>query len=308
MTVEQTDYIQGFIQDFEDLMSSDAYADSLQGYAQYIDVASFVDYFIVNELCKNVDAYRLSTYFYKDRDSIDPHLKMGPVWDFNLGFGNVDFCLGAGVGGWVKDFNGVCPDDNWIIHFWWQRLWADQNFRIALRKRWLSLRQKELSNETLFHSIDSLSNLLNEAQGRNFERWPILEQYIWPNWFVGDTYKEEVDYLRSWLEDRLIWIDGQMEIIADVIYTEKDYFDPIAYPNPVEQFLQFQYYARRKDPVEVRLYNTRGQLVATQSSQDHPNGSNEFELDLRHLATGMYFYKFWINGEEKTSGKIVKAP
>jgi hypothetical protein len=84
MQPEQRDYIQGFMNDFEDALYSDDFADEHLGYKRYIDLPSLVDYFIVNELGHNVDGYRLSTYMYKDRDSIDSLLHFGPLWDNSL--------------------------------------------------------------------------------------------------------------------------------------------------------------------------------------------------------------------------------
>ncbi len=303
----QKDYIQQYLHDFEDLLQSPTYADSVTGYFQHIDVQSFADFFIINELCKNVDAYRLSTYFYKDRDSVDTRLKLGPVWDFNLGFGNVDFCLGAGVEGWVKDYNLICPDDNWLVPFWWRRFWADRRFRQAVQDRWQELRQNQLSDERLETCIDSLNQVIGEAQDRNFQRWSVLSQYVWPNWFVGDTHDEEVEYLINWLENRVAWIDGQMASVADPFYVLDDYFDPRAYPNPFAESLRFEYYARRIHDVEIRLYNAQGQLLLQQIDRDHPNGESELTLSTAQLPAGIYFYQVWINDEALGKGKLIKG-
>ncbi len=89
---EQQAYIQGVVAAFEDMMDSDQFADPVNGYARYIDVGSAVDFFLLNEVSRNVDGYRLSTFLYKDKDSVgDGKLVFGPIWDFNLGFGNADY-------------------------------------------------------------------------------------------------------------------------------------------------------------------------------------------------------------------------
>ena len=129
ITSAQEAYIQNFIGDLDDLMDSRDFADSLSGYENFIDPATFVDYLLINEMCKNVDAYRLSAFLYKDKNSIDDRLKAGPVWDFNLAFGNVDFCMGPSPYDWVLDYYNFCPQDAWLIHFWWQRLRKELRFR-----------------------------------------------------------------------------------------------------------------------------------------------------------------------------------
>ncbi len=91
---QQKEYIQSFIHDFELILKSPDFADSVHGYPSIIDTRSFVDYFIINELTKNIDAYRLSTFLYKDKDSKGGKLKIGPVWDYNLAYGNANFCNG----------------------------------------------------------------------------------------------------------------------------------------------------------------------------------------------------------------------
>ena len=204
----QADYIQQFMDRLESTFWEDDYRDAEWGYRRYIDVDSFIDYFILTEIGKNVDGYRLSTYFYKDKDSKGGLLHCGPLWDCNLAFGNADFYNGHSVRGWQKD--QVTGERHGGIPFWWRRLYADEAFTDQLEQRWLALRQGALSNASVNHMIDSLALSLEEAQARNFMRWPVLGQYVWPNAFVGDTFAEEIDYLKNWIERRLIWMDGNL--------------------------------------------------------------------------------------------------
>src|SRR5690606_32226586 len=143
----QRQYIEDWMTAFEDLMASSEFADSVNGYAKYLDVQSFIDFVIINELTKNVDAYRLSTFFYKDKDSKDPRLHAGPVWDFNIAMGNANYCNGDSYIGWAMDFNDECIQDGWIIHFWWQHLWDDPAFRQRLVARWHELRSDLFKTE-----------------------------------------------------------------------------------------------------------------------------------------------------------------
>lgn len=202
---EQKEYIQDFISDFELTMFGVEYADLFRGYPRYIDDHSFIDHFILNEIGKNVDGYRLSAFMYKDRNDKNEKMFMGPIWDFNLAFGNADYYNGQYTYGWQADFKGY--GDSFQIPFWWLKLRADKTFAERLLLRWSELRQSTLSDEHMLAMIDSIAFLLDEAKERDFERWPRLGTYVWPNPYVFETYEQEVAYLKSWIEDRNDWID-----------------------------------------------------------------------------------------------------
>jgi len=87
ITQEQRDYIINYFNEFEAFMASDNYNDPLTGYQNIVNVHSFINFCIINELSNNLDGYRLSTFMYKDRDSIDGKLTLGPVWDYNIAYG-----------------------------------------------------------------------------------------------------------------------------------------------------------------------------------------------------------------------------
>lgn len=203
---EQAQYIQDFIHRYELAMVSTEFADPMRGYPKFIHLPSFMDHFILNEIGKNVDGYRLSAFMYKDRDDRDSHMYMGPIWDFNLAFGNADYYQGQYPQGWQADFRGY--GDSFQIPFWWLKLRSDWSFSEHLLSRWRALRQTILSNAHIMQMIDSLRVLLDEAKDREFERWPRLGTYVWPNPYVFDTYDEEVAYLKSWIWDRNEWMDA----------------------------------------------------------------------------------------------------
>ncbi|MDQ3535806.1 MAG: CotH kinase family protein, partial [Bacteroidota bacterium] len=91
ITQEQREYIKDYIIDFETALSGIDFKDDEKGYRNWADMESFIDFSIVNEISKNIDGYRLSTFMHKDKNG---KLIMGPVWDFNLAFGNADYCEG----------------------------------------------------------------------------------------------------------------------------------------------------------------------------------------------------------------------
>lgn len=203
---EQRAYISDYMHQFEDALAGENFADPATGYAQYIDVDSFIDFFLLTELSNNVDGYRLSTWLTKD---LNQKLQMGPIWDFNLAFGNVDYCSGANTDVWAYEFNSRCPGDIWMVPFWWERLLQDPAFVARLQNRWQELRGGPFSNAAIMGKIDTYVERLTETgvAAKNFERWPVLGVYVWPNNYVGNSYEDEIQYLKDWIDSRLGWLD-----------------------------------------------------------------------------------------------------
>ena len=207
ISMEQKAYIQEYVHGFEQALGSEEFTDPVQGYAAYIDVDSFIDFFILNEISNNVDGYRLSTFMHKDKNG---KLAMGPIWDFNLAFGNADYCGGGDTDKWAYRFNERCPGDFWSVPFWWYRLLEDPAFVQKLQDRWAFLRGGVLSEQAILQRISSYETEMEElgAIERNFSRWKILGQWIWPNKYVGNDYPSEREYVEDWVTDRLGWLDG----------------------------------------------------------------------------------------------------
>ena len=208
ITPQQEEYIQNFVHELEAVLLSVSFDDKKNGYRKYVDVESFIDYFIMQELAHNVDGYRSSTYFFKRRDSEGGgRLEVGPIWDFNLSLGNTTGCEGDKAEGWSLDH----PCDPTVIPFWWRRMNQDEWYKEKLIGRWKELRSGPLRNEKLLADIDAKVVEMGGAVQRNFTRWRILGTEVWPNNFVGNTHEEEIEYLKDWLLKRLKWIDENIE-------------------------------------------------------------------------------------------------
>lgn len=206
----QKNYIKAYIDSFEVALKSTYYNNPLTGYRKFIDVNSFIDYIIVNEISKNVDSYRLSAFLYKDRYTHCGKLHIGPVWDYNIAWWNANYCGGNSYTGWAYNFNSVC-NDTYTVPFWWAKLLQDTTFKNNLKCRYTHLRQNILSNAAIFSLIDSTAAKLNEAQSRHFEKWPILGVYTWPNPTpYASTYQGEITAIKNWIQNRLNWVDANM--------------------------------------------------------------------------------------------------
>ena len=192
----QADYLTSYVQTFHDALHDAPFA----SYSQYIDVASFVDVFIVNELTRNLDAYTRSAYYYKDRDQL---LTAGPLWDFNLTLG-MGFGTNLNVEGWQFEERNVASD-------WFRILGADPDFLALVSARWSELRGGLLSEAGLNARIDGLIAPLGNAVVRDYERWPVAEvaQGIFQIPTVP-TFGEQIQVMRDWLSERLAWLDSQL--------------------------------------------------------------------------------------------------
>ncbi len=305
VTPEQFEYIENLIGEIEDEFVSDDFADVTSGYSNYLDENTFIDYLIINELSKNPDAYRLSTFFYKDTDEIDPRFKMGPVWDYNLAFGNVNYCTNGNPEGFVVSrFNEVCPDDFWVINFWWDRLLDDTLFTNKLEDRWAELRLSTLSEFSIHSKIDSFANILNESQQRNFSLYPILDVHIWPNYSVEGSYAREVQRLKDWVSTRLIWIDQNLATFSVPPFNRNFEFDPVIMPNPVNENAIIKYYSHQAATVEFNIFDATGRVLYHEEPLDKISGFNEIRLPL-HLDPGIYYYRLVID-ENSFGGSFIR--
>jgi hypothetical protein len=207
ITNAQRKYITDYVQTFEKSLASPNFKSDTEGYKKYIDVPSFIDFFLLTELMQNHDGYRLSTYLQKERGE---KLKMGPIWDFDLTFGSNSFCIAANNLGnyWVYRYTEYCSDDTWLVTFWWKRLLEDKVFADQVKARWAVLRTTQFSDAALATLIDEKATYLTQtgAVKRNFTRWNILNSPIVPNSFVG-THEEEIKRMKKWMTDRTAWID-----------------------------------------------------------------------------------------------------
>ena len=203
----QKNYIKNYFYEFESSLASNNFKDPINGFRKYIDEDSFIDFFILNELSNNVDGYRLSTYLHKERNE---KLVIGPIWDFNLSFGNADYCGGERYDVWCFKFNERCLGDYWNVPFWWNRLLEDEKFVDKLKGRWNQLRLNILSDNNILTLIEEQYSFLNNETdiiNRNFNKWKIFGIYIWPNSFIGNNYYEEIDFLKNWIKERTKWLD-----------------------------------------------------------------------------------------------------
>ena len=206
---EQIHWIEDYINEMEATLYGENFQDPITGFRKYIDVESTINWYLINELGKNVDAHmRASVFFYKDKNG---KLKTGPLWDFDLAFAN------------NNDDPVVMREDGLYIAqaVWFNRFLSDEDFKSRVRERY-----DELSS--LFYRIPQILDknarqlIESGAIQRNFERWDILGKKVW--WADVEpypkTYDGEVRRLVDWIKARNSWMNVNL-LTSEAEFCEK---------------------------------------------------------------------------------------
>ena len=184
--------IENYINDFESVLYSNNFNNPDSGYESYIDVDSLIDWFLINEIAKSVDARWYSSIYF----SYIPgeKIKMGPIWDFDLSYGNLNYSDAQ----YTSDF--YIKQNNWI-----DRLFLDEVFveKVKIRYSYYYNKLDDIKSK-----IDEFAKYIDKSQKANFERWDILGVYVWPNPVYDLTYEQEVERLKNWIEERMNWLNS----------------------------------------------------------------------------------------------------
>lgn len=199
---DQLNYIKDYFADFEASLYAPDFADPETGYASYIDVDSFIDYFIVQELAKNTDGnLRKSSFITKE---VGKKMEMYHLWDFDLTFGNSGWVMHNPVGWWIKDYKPDCTlGDNWF-----NRMFQDPAFVAKVKARWEELlpQLREIPD-----FIDQQALYLDKAKDRNFNVWDINESVDWVECPSLGSYQKEVDFLKEFYTKRVSWMTNALK-------------------------------------------------------------------------------------------------
>jgi hypothetical protein len=194
---EQTSYISNYTDTAENALFASNFTDPTLGWRAYFDEASAVNFYIVNDLMGNVDggAFYSSDYLYKSQDN--PLIYMGPVWDFDISSGNVNY---KGI------VNPTAPYMQ-ITAPWYERWFQDPGFKKDVISQWNALKNNGVFN-TWLASINAEASTLQQSQANNYSRWPVLGEEVFPNPEAAGTYTGEVNYLVDWLTVRMGYFDS----------------------------------------------------------------------------------------------------
>ena len=190
-------YVKDYVNKAESALYADNFTDLDEGYRKYMDIYSFVEYYVIHEIAKSIDApFYTSCYMNMSRNG---KLKMGPVWDFDLSFGN-----SGSAGG--KTFDN--PQGFYIKNqYWYIRLFEDPSFVDLVKTRFNDYYE---GRQAIYDMIDSESAIIKKHILEDNKLWGRLCSKNSSEETVQQAYQKEVDALKDWIETRFIWLHAQI--------------------------------------------------------------------------------------------------
>ena len=194
---EQTTYISNYVDAAETALFSSNFTDPTKGWRAYFDEASAINFYIVNDLMGNVDGgdFYSSDYLYKNDNN--PLIYMGPVWDFDISSGNVNYAaILEPILPWMQ-----------VNAPWYAQWFKDPGFQADVATQWNALKKNGVLTAWLA-SIQQQAATLQQSQVNNFGRWPMQGMEVWPNPQAAGSYSREVAYFLNWLNLRMGYLDS----------------------------------------------------------------------------------------------------
>jgi hypothetical protein len=228
----QEQYIIGYFNAFGTALNGANWTNPVTGYAAYVEIDSWIDFHINSVATMNVDAFRLSGYFYKPRNG---KIHMGPAWDYDRAEGT-----SAKGGDWrafnprawrasnplggadygTDFFNASTPPP------WWGRLFTDPNFWQRWIDRYQELREpgEVLDTNVFLPKIDQMATEIREAYAREIIRWsdttpragvvnsPVnIYNYVYSHTFpTPGTFQGEIDFQKKWFTEHFHFMDTNL--------------------------------------------------------------------------------------------------
>jgi hypothetical protein len=206
---------------------------------------------------------------------------MGPLWDFDLSFGNVDYADSRYAEGW------------WVkYHPWYERLFEYPDFVDRVKERFAFFRANQ---GFILDKIDTYAEQLQWAQQENDSKWQTLGMYVWPNPVYFDTYQEEVDHMKAWYTNRMNWLDEAIDGLIGTSGVVGDGQSPITHSVP--------------GLIQAEEYSTMD-VIEVEASADEGGGSNigyigtgdwvEYTMDV--ASSGSYLFEYRVASSGGSSG------
>lgn len=213
MSAAQGEYAYSLLESFERAIFSPDGVDTVTGqhYTEIADFDSLVGKYMIEEVCRNYDGNKSSQYFFKDSDEVDPMLYAGPVWDYDSAWGNfakegyMELCEPTGLSVARQGFD----------YSWWPALYKQKDFAAEVRRvydRQLRPMLEVLVGERARQADDAVQSLdvyaaqLHASAQMNFARWRVLNHKTRAV-KTGATYEENIEYLRTWICERMAYLD-----------------------------------------------------------------------------------------------------
>lgn len=288
----QKDYLKTAVNSFESVLYSAGFANPTNGYPAWIKLNSFMDFFIVSEISRNINAFNKNCYFFKNKNSKDNKFHAGPVWNFDEAFKNLTDCdafAATDGSGWSYKIND-CPNIKNYSNGWMVRLVQDPAFVDALNSRYTLMRNSYLSSQYLNSFIDSVQNQAEEAQARHYAKWNILGQ--------SETYDGQVLKMKNWIQTRLTWLDGHLPGISTSVDNIETEFSYRIFPNPASDVV---YLESSSEIQSIGIFCTDGTCIMLK------DGFSAFstKVNVSGYSPGIYLVQLKIKGNQTIHSKLV---
>ena len=187
-------YAKAYVANADAILYSSNFKDPNKGWRAYFDMESFVDWYLINEIAHNTDAnMKYSCFMHFKRGG---KITMGPIWDFDLAFGNTDEVRRGPTGFWIKQ-------SDWI-----SRMFSDPAFVAKVKERYNYFYSRKAD---IMHEIDQTAVYLKRSAYENENRWHTFYDYVLPNYEVWGSYYNEVQSVKEWLNTRMDWLKAEFD-------------------------------------------------------------------------------------------------
>ena len=188
-------YITAFMSKADSVLYSSNFTDPDNGWQKYIDMDSFVDWYLINEITKNNDALMYSSCYMNLKRG--GKIKMGPLWDFDLAMGNLYY-------------NVTCYYDGLWMRYaeWINRMFDDPVFVSKVKERFDYFYGRK---DDIMRTINENAQYLRYAVKENENRWHTFYEFTWPNYDIWGSYQNEVQSMKEWLNSRFEWLKAEFD-------------------------------------------------------------------------------------------------
>lgn len=188
-------YITAFMSKADSALYSSNFTNPDNGWQKYIDMDSFVDWYLINEITKNNDALMYSSCYMNLKRG--GKIKMGPLWDFDLAMGNLYY-------------NVTCYYDGLWMRYaeWINRMFDDPVFVSKVKERFDYFYGRK---DDIMRTINENAQYLRYAVKENENRWHTFYEFTWPNYDIWGSYQNEVQSMKEWLNSRFEWLKAEFD-------------------------------------------------------------------------------------------------
>lgn len=289
----QQNYIMTYVDSFENALNSTTFQDTLVGWRKFGSITSFIDYMIITELSKDLNAYRKNSYLYKNKSG---KLKLGPLFGQEIAWKNTSGCNSNLDTGWAYNLGAVCGTENRLAPFWYNKLSTDTSFIKDLKCKYTNYRISggALDTTTIFNVLDSVKNYLTTASGsnnaiaRNFLKWP-----IWGVPIVNEplpmatNYATEMANMKLFIKARLTWLDSKwlqpsclFPLQVNTVFND---LNTNMYPNPTTGQLFISTNFASNEIIDISISNIQGVIIKKLQSNHHL-----VTINTADMPTGVY--------------------